>query len=56
MEKALMCLYTHFGVHMLPPPTPHCPPERKHTDIGDEAMMTAITDMVVQIVRETLED
>ena len=43
-----MCFYTHFRVQMLPPPTPHCLLEPKHTDISDEAMMIAIVDMVVQ--------
>ena len=52
-----MCLYTHFGFQMPPPPTPHSPSlEPEHTDLDDEAMMTTIADMVVQTVRETLKD
>ena len=52
-----MCLCTQFRVQMSPPPTPYFPPlEPKHTKIGDEAIMTVIDDMVVQTMRETLED
>ena len=42
---------------MPPLPTPHrLPLELEHTNLGVEAMMTAITDMVVLIVEETPED
>ena len=57
MEEAFMHLCMHFGFQMPPPPTPHCPPlEPKHTDIGDEAIMIVVDNMVVQTVRETPED
>ena len=52
-----MHLCMRFGVQILLPPTPYCPlPELEHTDIGDEASMTVIADMVVLTVRETPED
>ena len=57
MVEVLARLYTHFGVHMPPLPTPHFPPpEPAHTYPNDKDMSNAIVDMVVQIVRETLED
>ena len=52
-----MHLYTHFGVQMPPLPTPHCPPLKpKQMDIGDEAIMTVVANMVVQTMKETPDD
>ena len=51
MEEALIRLYTHFGVQMPPPPIPRYLPEPNHTYTGNEAMMTAIIDMVVQTMK-----
>ena len=52
-----MHLYIHFRVQMPPPPTPHyLQPKTEHTNLGNKAITTAITDMVVQIVRKTPKD
>ena len=50
-------LCAHFGVLLLPPPTPHHPPPPEleiELELGDEQILIAIANMVIQIVRETL--